>query len=476
MIGMIFRKINSITKTRLVMKKKYYHLTRVFILTCIVVAFSNSCQKDNSTDKPTVQLPVLTTSVISGITQTTASGGGEITYDGGASITARGICWNTNPNPTINNNKTTDGTGDGIFTSALTGLTANTTYYIRAYANNTAGTSYGNELSFITLSGNGSSSLNLTTTLITNITKTTASGGGNIISDGGSDVTARGVCWSTANNPTTNNNKTTDGIGTGPFISQITGLTASITYYVRAYAVNSVETAYGNEVSFITSSETSESTVTDVDGNIYNTVTIGTQTWMVENLKTTKYNDGAAIPEVTSDSIWRTLTTGAYCVYNNMPNNYGALYNWYAVNTGKLAPAGWHVPTNDEWTTLENYLIANGFNFDGTTNGNRETNNKIAKSLADTTGWYSTSVAGTVGNTDYPVKRNSSGFKALAGGYRDYYGMFAIMGYAGCWWSSSEIVPNATTVWSRWISFSYVNVLSGHYDKYYGFSIRCIKN
>ena len=127
-------------------------------------------------------------------------------------------------------------------------------------------------------------------------------------------------------------------------------------------------------------------TVTDIDGNIYQTVTIGTQTWMVENLRTTKYNDNSAIPEITGAITWSNLTTPGMCTNNNTKNTdtintYGRLYNWYAVNTGKLPPIGWHVPTDAEFTILENYLIANGFNYDGTTTGNSISNNKIAKAL-----------------------------------------------------------------------------------------------
>ena len=116
----------------------------------------------------------------------------------------------------------------------------------------------------------------------------------------------------------------------------------------------------------------SDSTVKDADGNVYTTVKIGNQVWTVENLRTTKYNDGSAIPLVTDSAAWVNLTTPGYCYYNNTTNadsikKYGALYNWYAVDTKKLAPAGWHVPTDAEWDTLQNYLIANGYNWDGTT-------------------------------------------------------------------------------------------------------------
>ncbi len=198
----------------------------------------------------TANLPTVTTSNVSNITQTTATGGGNITSDGGASITARGICWSTSQNPTTSNSHTTDGTGTGSFTSSMTGLTANTTYYVRAYATNSAGTSYGSQVTFTTLQN--VSLPTVTTSNVSNITQTTATGGGNITSHGGASITVRGICWSTSQNPTTSNSHTTDGTGTGSFTSSMTGLTANTTYYVRAYATNSVGTGYGNEVPFTT--------------------------------------------------------------------------------------------------------------------------------------------------------------------------------------------------------------------------------
>ena len=173
----------------------------------------------------------------------------------------------------------------------------------------------------------------------------------------------------------------------------------------------------------------SGATVTDVEGNKYETVILGTQTWMAANLNATKYNDGTAIPNVTDNTAWGSLTTGAYCNYNNLASNattYGRLYNWYAVNTGKLCPTGWHVPSNAEWTTLENYLIANGYNYDG----------KIAKAMASTTSWNSSTSEGAIGNN--PSTNNSSGFTALPGGFRNLNGTFFNIGYYGYWWSSTE--------------------------------------
>jgi hypothetical protein len=161
-------------------------------------------------------------------------------------VTARGVCWSTSVNPTIAlSTKTTDGIGTGTFTSSITGLTLGTTYYVRAYATNSVGTAYGNQVSYTT-----PTLAILTTTTASSTTSTTATSGGNVTSDGSSPVTELGVCWGTSTLPTTANSKTTDGTGIGTFTSSITGLTLGTTYYVRAYATNIVGTAYGNEVSF----------------------------------------------------------------------------------------------------------------------------------------------------------------------------------------------------------------------------------
>ncbi len=193
--------------------------------------------------------PVLTTSQITNVNTTTAVSGGTITSDGGAPVSAKGVCWGTATNPTIANSHTSDGSGIGNFISNLAGLTPNTQYYVRAYATNAIGTSYGNQLDFIT------SPIVfpvLTTVEISNITINAAESGGVITSDGGAAVTARGVCWSTSQNPVTTGSHTDDGSGTGSFVSSITGLSAITTYYLRAYATNSAGTAYGSQLSFIT--------------------------------------------------------------------------------------------------------------------------------------------------------------------------------------------------------------------------------
>jgi uncharacterized protein (TIGR02145 family) len=211
--------------------------------------------------------------------------------------------------------------------------------------------------------------------------------------------------------------------------------------------------------------------VIDFDGNVYPTVTIGSQIWMAENLKVSKFNDGSNIPFITDPIEWNNLTTPAYCWYNNdsinNKNTYGGLYNWHAVNTGKLAPKGWHVPTHEEWQILEDYLIKNGFNFDGTTTGN-----KIGKSLASDNGWTFSSFPGVIGNTDYPSYRNKSGFTALPGGYRFFDGGFGLLEEGGLWWTAT--LSNEVFAYGRTISYQGVNLSSGTCNKSQGFSVRCI--
>jgi hypothetical protein len=215
----------------------------------------------------------VTTTVTSSISQATATSGGTVTSDGGATFTARGVCWNTSQNPTIANSKTTDSAGTGAFTSSITGLTALTTYYVRAYATNSAGTVYGNQVSFATIA---LALPAVTTAAISGITQTSAISGGNITDDGGSPILGRGVCWSLSPNPTTANNFVTEGAGTGSYIALMTGLTSNTMYHVRAYATNAQGTSYGNEISFTTIVlQLATVTTTTASGISYTTATGG---------------------------------------------------------------------------------------------------------------------------------------------------------------------------------------------------------
>jgi uncharacterized protein (TIGR02145 family) len=337
---------------------------------------------------------------------------------------------------------------DTLTTKTETGMVCNTVFTRYVWAYNACGNSLPLTLSQTTLA---CSVPTLATTVAAAVVSATATSGGNISTDGGAIVTSRGVCWGTAPKPTTADSKTTDGIGTGTFTSNLTGLTENTTYYVRAYATNSAGTGYGNEITFKTNTS-----ITDIDGNVYNTVTIGTQTWMVENLKTTKYRNGDAIPNVTVDASWAALVTGAYCWYNNdaatYKATYGALYNWYAVTDSRnIAPTGWHVPTDAEWTTLTTFL-----------GGESVAGGQLKET--GTSHWISPNTGAT----------NSTGFTAFSGGTRFSNGTFNAFGSLGYWWSSTKYVTGNAR--SRYMYYKDSSVYRPYYSMYYGFSVRCLRD
>lgn len=367
-------------------------------------------------------------------------------------------------------------TATDITTFSNTGLTPNNTYTYRVYAYNSVGNSptYTNEVTLTTIAL--STLPTLTTTAALSITQTTSSSGGNISNDGGAPITSRGVCWNTSANPTIAlTTKTTDGTGTGAFTSNITGLTANTTYYVRAYATNSVGTAYGNETSFTTLQNSTAinvpgPNVTDVDGNNYQSVTNCGFTFTKQNLNVSKYSDGTPIPQVTDPTQWANLTTGAWCYYQNNTANgniYGKLYNWYAVAgiydaasaanpalRKKLAPTGWHIPSDTEWTQLTNCL------------GGESVAGGKMKSMG-TSLWLTP-------NTD---ATNASGFTGLPNGYRGNGGggAFNSIGSIGTWWSSSEN-GSTTSARSRNVGNS-SGIINNFVDlSYFGFSVRCISD
>jgi uncharacterized protein (TIGR02145 family) len=610
-----------------------------YSVTILLIFLLFSCKKE--------EIPVLTTSAISNITGTTAVSGGVITDEGSSTVITRGVCWSTDTKPTIADNKTSDGAGAGTFTSTITGLNGATTYYVRSYATNSAGTGYGMAMSFTTkgetpLSDN-SAATNITTVgatlngavnpnfLSTEVTfeygETTIYGNtiaalqspvtGNTLVTVSADidgltpgtiyhfrvksVNSLGTTYSddltfttlgqrptvislpatfiyTTNavfNGSVNPNflstvvtfeyGTTTDYGSSIAANQnvisgnadnsvnvsVSGLSAGMVYHYRVKAQNQLGIVYGEDETFTTLGQaplaatqlatniyttastlnaivnanylstvitfeygtttnygssvtavqsplTSGSTtsvsadisglaigteyhyrvkaenqlgitygsdvtfttvgtsVTDVDGNVYSIIQIGTQFWTGENLKTTKFNDNTDIPLVTDANTWINLATPAFCWYNNdeatNKDVYGGLYNFYAVSSGKLCPAGWHVPSNDEFTILSNYL-----------GGVSVAGGKMKET--GTIHWSSPNTGAT----------NESNFTGLPGGQRNEAGDFAGMGLNGIWWSSTPY--NNIKPWYRSLGSTISALFVGNGSlNIRGFSIRCIKD
>jgi len=414
----------------------------------ILLSVMAGCKKDKPATAAT-----LTTATPSNITANTAQIGGAVTSNGGTAITKSGICWALHASPTVGDSITVDGPVSGSFVSPLNNLASNTTYYVRAYAINAVGTGYGSEVNFTTAKGLAT----LKTNAISNIVPFSAQSGGNIISDGGAAITDRGICWSTSAHPTTANFKFSDKASTASFTDSITPIGSQLVYYVRAYAINSYGTAYGNEVSFTSSSANA---VTDIDGNVYPYITIGTQTWMTRNLKTAHYRNGDSITNGVKGFDWLNNFTGAYSFPNGDSINnasLGKLYNIYAVQDSRnICPVGWHVPSEQEWETLEF--------FEG-------------MAASDTGKLY---LRGTIGMKF--LEGGSSGLNLQKGGYlypdvpivpSSYDGFNIFGGYHSSTRSAAVGVNN--------LFFRFFNISTdpGQIFKsysYYGLSVRCVKD
>ena len=303
----------------------------------------------------------------------------------------------------------------------------------------------------------------LSTVEVTKITTITAMSGGNISDVPRVRVTERGVCWSTVDSPTIEDNKAIGEIRAGSFTSNLKGLKAGTTYHVRAYATNREGTVYGNTIIF----ETLDNTFTDSrDGNVYRMVTIGDQIWMAENLR--------FLPRVDNPDTG-SLTTPHYYVYGYSGTdvnaakstgnyvNYGVLYNWPAAMAGAMSstenpsavqgicPTGWHLPSDAEWAQLTDYL-----------GGGSVAGGELKET--GTSHWRSPNTGAS----------NESGFSALPGGFRLNHGAFISMGNKGFWWSASEVNTNSANYRSIYYNVSFVN--SFHLPKELGFCVRCIRD
>ena len=407
-------------------------------------------QQTFTTSSTSNTLPVVTSTSVTGLTTIQATFNAEVNSQGGGTVTERGAVWNTSGNPTVNSNRVPSGAGTGVYTATITGLSGGSNYYIRAYAINNFGISYGVEIPFTTTFG-----LPILTTNNVIAQSTTASSGGIVTDNGGSTISSRGVVWNTIGTPTISDSKTTDGSGTGSFVSNITALSPSTTYFVRAYATNSTGTAYGNQQTFTTTALSPP--VTDIDGNTYNTVQIGTQVWMSENLKTSRYRNGGSIPYVVGNTDWQADTTGAWSYYDHDEGNnvvYGKLYNWYSTKGDTLCPVGWHVPSDSEWTVLTDYL------------GGESVAGGKMKSVG-TAFWNDPNTGAT----------NVSGFSALPSGIRYRSGEFERQRWYVSFWSISEIDTSNSKI-RELLSTSERSNRGNPYpiNKPMGMVIRCLKD
>jgi uncharacterized protein (TIGR02145 family) len=451
-------------------------MVRVLAVSILCFLFS-SCEEENKGDLiepvPVVQtLPVVWTSA------TAASGGGII--DGQANVTKRGLVWSTSPNPKITDSKSEAGSGNGEFTSTLTGISNSNTYYVRAYAETNSTVVYGNEvflsgqgptsgtisaLNCTSASHNGSISQGSAASGVSSVISYTGGNGGNhngqtVSSTGVTGLTATlapGVFSTGSGTLTYTINGNPSSIGTASFAINIGGQSCTLTRTVSGGGPSGIS-AHTCGATNVHNPAKTYGSMTDQEGNVYKTIVIGAQEWMAENLKTTIYNNGEPIANVNESNLWADLATfslGAWCYYNNDSQYdcpYGKLYNWYAVaDPRNICPTGWHVPSDAEWTTLTTFLGSES----------------AAGGKMKGTGlqyWASPNASAT----------NESAFSGLPGGFRGQDGTFNYIFSSGFWWSSTDF--NADYGAGIILGFNNSNIVSITNGRQTGFSARCLRD
>lgn len=414
------------------MRKPILHL---LIIVSIVLT---SCE--NEVDPKL--LPVVSTTEVSSVSYYSAQSGGVITADGGYDIIARGVCWSTSSNPDIKGSKTVDAGGTGTFVSLIDSLMPGTTYYLRAYATNSKGISYGLEETFTTMI---LILPEVVTNSITDITSTTAKVGSAIISDGGAPILSRGVCFSVLPSPTISDGVTNDGNGMGSYQSTITGLKTGVFYYVRAYATNSVGTSYGEELKLYTVK----------DGEIYNPVT--DRIWMDRNLGASRValssTDSLAYGDLYqwgrgSDGHEKRFSKITYVLSNtDKPNDSTFIV---AIST----TGDWRSPQNNNlWQGLEggNNPCPTGYRIP-----------TIAEWDAERASWSSDNLEGAFNS---PLKLPA------AGGRNQFDGRVFNIGSYGYYWSATVYES-----YSQYLYFTISEADTSYAYRAYGSSVRCIKD
>jgi len=396
-------------------------------------------------------LPVVGTSAVIEIQAYSARVGGNVSSDGGSAVTERGLYWGASTDPLTTGTKLILGSGPGVFADTLENLDPGATYYVMAYATNGLGTSYGEELDWTTLGEEPVATTlgysDITANGVTLYGLITPGELSTTVEFEYGTSTAYGSTMTATGSPVTEDD---DSVS-----ASISGLTQETEYHFRVKATNDLGTVYGEDSTFTTVITGITGSVQDVESNTYQTIGIGFQQWMTSNLKTRKYNDGSAIPLVTSDSAWSAIDSDAYCWYNNDSASnhatYGVLYNWPAINTGKLCPSGWHVPTNADFSELVDFL------------GGAAAAGGLLKETG-TTHWNSP-------NTDASDEYD---FTALGGGKRFENGSFDFVKVEGNWWSSTNY--SSLTANYFYMIFDFGNSFQAYTNKKQGMSVRCVKD
>lgn len=389
-------------------------------------------------------LAVVVTNPVTQITATSALSGGSIDRQGGPPPSAFGICWNTEPGPTIVDSRTREVINrNPAFLSSMDGLSPSTRYYVRAYSQNSVGIAYGNELSFTTLHDIPSVEITDIKFEVTGNFKASYS-----VVQLTQNVSNSGICWGQTVTPTISGNKQDGGPGTGPFLITLSVPQENVILYARAFATHSSGTAYSEAVSF--------GAARDADNNPYNIIMIGSRAWLRENLKTSHYSNGDPITEISNgpgtENAWKDVGASAFCQPpSSMPVEYANFYNGYAaIDPRNVCPTGWHVPTGNDLDLL------------------------IGSAGGASVGGHELREAGNA-HWSNGSSTNSSRFTALPAGIRNEFGVFAgSSAYARFW--SVAVFPGSSMLGALMLSNGTDLVSIVNFPRQSGHSVRCVKN